>query len=228
MQLKLANKKTETGDINSFFFEPETRIEWVAGQFLVYRLDHKNPDIRGKQRFFIISSAPFEKHIMLTTHIYDESSSSFKKALVQMKIGSEIEAKGPDGDFILEDLNKQYVFIAGGIGITPFRAIILDLVHKNQPLNITLLYANKTEEFPFKEELENLSSKHSTFNIHYIVSPKHIDQTYIEQNVKDIQNKIFYVSGPEPMVESLSEMLKRMGIKEENIKQDFFPGYDTI
>ncbi|HKC15036.1 MAG TPA: FAD-dependent oxidoreductase [Patescibacteria group bacterium] len=228
MKLKLVDKEIQTGDVKSFVFEPDIPVEWAAGQFMVYRLDHENPDIRGKQRFFTISSAPFEKHIVITTHIQKDKSSTFKKSLDSLKIGDFIEAKGPDGDFILEDPNKNYVFIAGGIGITPFHSIIADLAHKSLPINITLFYANKTEEFPFKEEFEKIREQNTSFKVHYVVSPKHIDENLIKENVADLQKKIFYVSGPEKMVEDLTEMIKGIGIKEENIKQDFFPGYDPI
>ena len=66
MKLKLVDKKNETSNVKSFVFEPEIPVEWSAGQFMVYRLDHENPDIRGKQRFFTISSPPFEKNITIT------------------------------------------------------------------------------------------------------------------------------------------------------------------
>lgn len=229
MKLKLIDKINETFDVKSYVFSAQGGpIDWKAGQFLIYSLPHKNPDVRGIQRFFTISSASFEKNIMLTTHIYSEYSSTFKKALDKLKIGDLIEAKGPDGDFILSNTNERYVFIAGGIGITPFHSIITGLNHNNLPINVTLLYANKTEEFPFKKEFEQIAAENPTFKIHYVVSPNHIDENLIKEKVDDFQNKIFYVSGPEKMVEDFTEMLKGMGISEDRIKQDFFPGYDSI
>lgn len=228
MLLKLIDRKQEASNVFSFYFEPQEKILWAAGQFLVYKLKHKYPDLRGIQRFFTISSAPFENHIAITMHFNKDNPSTFKKSLNDMKIGDKIEAKGPDGDFVINRPEKEYVFIAGGIGITPFRSIILDLVQKNQPLNITLLYANKTDEFPFKEELEKISSKNPSFKIYYVISPRHIDKELIKEKIEDIQSKIFYVSGPEKMVEDLGEMLKEIGIKKENIMQDYFSGYEYI
>lgn len=228
MKLKFIEKKKEAGDAVSHIFEPLEPMDWTAGQFLIYFLPHESPDIRGKQRFFTISSAPFEKHVMLTTRIFSENRSSFKQALEKLNPGDLVEVKGPDGDFVLTEPNTQYVFIAGGIGITPFRSILKQLDHEDKDFTVELLYANKTDEFVFKEELEELKTKHPNFEIRYIISPQHIDEKYIEQNVNDYKNKMFYVSGPEPMVESLYEMLKGMGIKEENIKTDYFPGYEAI
>ena len=120
MKLKLIEKRNETKDIITFIFEPEKKFKWRAGQYLILSTDHKNPDNRGKMRFFTISSAPFENNPSITTRINKINSSSFKKALTALKIGSVINAKGPDGDFVIKNINKKYIFIAKGVGITPF------------------------------------------------------------------------------------------------------------
>lgn len=228
MKLKLIYKKNETFDIKSYIFSAQGGLKWKAGQFLIYSLPHENPDIRGIQRFFTISSAPFEKYVMLTTRIFPQNSSSFKKVLEKLKEGDLVDAKGPGGDFVVSEPDKNFVFIAGGIGIAPFKAILNDLNHISSPINVELLYANSNNEFAFKDELEKIASVHPSFKIHYVISPQHIDEQMIEQKVKGFKNKIFYVSGPEKMVEDFTEMLKGMGIKEKNIKQDFFPGYEPI
>lgn len=228
MKLKLIDKRQENGDVKSFVFEPQETLSWKAGQFLIYFLPQEKPDIRGKQRFFTISSAPPEGHVMLSTRIKPGNLSTFKKTLDKLKIGETVEVKGPDGDFTVNDSNKKYVFIAGGIGVTPFRSIIVDLYSKKEPLNITLLYANSDDQFSFKDELEQISSKNSNFKIYYIISPKHIDEEVIKEAVPNLDEPIFYVSGPEPMVETLSGMLIKMGIPEDRLKQDFFPGYEAF
>ena len=232
MKLKFIEEKKEAGDAVSFIFGAIEPFSWKAGQFLVYFLPHEGEDIRGKQRFFTISSSPFEKHVMLTTRIFSDppagGPSSFKKALMNLKSGDEVEAKGPDGDFVFVEPKREHVFIAGGIGITPFRSIIGQLDFEKKPINVILLYANHTEDFFFKLYLEEIASRNPNFKIHYIVSPKHIDEEIIKEFVPNLNEPIFYVSGPEPMVETFDKMLKGMKIKEENIKTDYFPGYDPI
>lgn len=228
MKLKFTDRKKEAGDAVSHIFEPVEPMSWTAGQFLIYFLPHEKEDVRGKQRFFTISSAPFENHVMLTTRIFAQNVSTFKQTLEKLKPGDLVDVKGPDGDFTLTEPDKDYVFIAGGIGITPFRSILKQLGHEGKNFNVELLYANKTDEFVFKEELEKIAGEHPSFKIKYIISPQHVDEDYIKQNVQDYKNKTFYVSGPEAMVESLFEMLKGMGIAEENIKTDYFPGYEVF
>lgn len=225
MKLKLINRVKLISDVESFIFESESPISWQAGQFLHYTLHHEPTDERGSDRWFTISSAPFEGNPTITTR-FSEKSSSFKTALQNLKIGDELEAEGPEGDFTVEDPNQTMVFIAGGIGITPFHSILKQLDHDEKALNIQLIYGNKSEDhIPFKSELEDLKEKHSEFKINYVIDPKHIDQSTIQSLVFNLQLPIFYVSGPEPMVEALGETLKGMGIPESKIKQDFFPNY---
>jgi ferredoxin-NADP reductase len=225
MKFTLSAIKQEANDTFSFVFAPEQPLQWKAGQLLRYVLNHANPDDRGVERFFSIASAPHEKHVMVTTR-FAPKSSSFKKALRKLRPGDAIEAHDLEGDFVVDDAEKTFVFIAGGIGITPFRAILLDLDHNKKPLNVQLLYANRDNDFPYRKELEALRTRHPEFRIDYVVSPNRIDEKSISQLVPDIEEPMLYVSGPEPMVESMDEILKEIGVPEERIKNDFFPGYE--
>jgi ferredoxin-NADP reductase len=225
MKFTLSATKQEANDTFSFVFAPEQPLQWKAGQLLRYVLNHPNPDDRGVERFFSIASAPHEKHVMLTTR-FASKSSSFKKALKKFRPGEVIEAHDLEGDFVVDHRKKTFVFIAGGIGITPFRAILLDLEHNKKPMNGQLLYANRDNDFPYRKELEALRRRHPEFRMDYVVSPNRIDKKSIPQLVPDIEKPMFYVSGPEPMVESMDEILKKIGVPEERIKNDFFPGYE--
>jgi|SRR5690606_38810900 len=228
MRLTLIEKKNITSDIESFVFNPDVELTWEAGQFLHYFLPHENPDDRKEDRYFTISSAPFEKSVVITTRLFDDGS-SFKKALNNLNIGDSIEATGPEGDFVIRDPNKHYIFIAGGIGITPFRSILKELDHNEISLNIDLLYANRNEEYPFDEEFKDLQDKHSQFKVHKFTSPRRIEEQDIRTVASsDINKSVYYVSGPKPMVQHYEAMLKDMGISEENIVTDFFPGYSEI
>lgn len=226
MKLKLTGKRHETPDVESLIFQPDEPISWQAGQFLHYTLHHEPTDERGSDRWFTISSSPNEDFIMISTRFTTKNSSSFKSKLQRMRTGDEIEAEGPEGDFVVDNIEQPKVFIAGGIGITPYRSILLDLDHNSKPLNITLLYANRAKDnVPFKKELDSLSQKHPEFKIHYIYTPQRVDKETIKKYVPNLNKPLFYVSGPEPMVEAMGETLKKMDIPESHIKQDFFPGY---
>lgn len=226
MLLTLIDKSQESTDCFSFIFKPEQPFIWQSGQYLRYYIDNPNPDQRGTGRFFTIASAPYEGVVMLTTRFANEDGSSFKKDLNSLSIGTQIEVTGPHGQFVVDDPNKNYVFIAGGIGITPFRSILLNLDHQGDKLNIILLYANRNNEIVYKEELDYLSQKHPEFKIYYIIDPNKINEELIKQKIKNIQKQNYYISGPKPMVEAIDQMLENLGIGPEKIKNDFFPGYN--
>lgn len=225
MKLKLTEKRQDVGDTTIFIFTPSEPLSFKAGQFLHYVLHHEPTDDRGSDRWFTNSAAPFENQIRITARFSGEKSSSFKKKLFSLKEGKNIEISLVDGDFTVEDPNQEMVFIAGGIGITPFRSILMQLDHDKQPINVTLLYANRDQNIVYKEDLENVAKNNPGLKIHYVFSPEHIDEQKIREFVPDLTKPVFYVSGPEPMVDAMGETLKKMGVVEDHIKQDWFPGY---
>jgi ferredoxin-NADP reductase len=225
MKLKLIEKRQEAGDAVTFIFEPQESLSWIPGQFFHYVLHHEPTDERGSDRWFTNAASPFEENVRITTRINEEKGSSFKKKLGSLKEGKNIEISDISGDFILEDPSGNYVFIAGGIGITPFRSILKQLDHEGKPINLVLLYSNKDQNIVYKEELEEIASRNPGFKIHYIISPEHIDEDKIRELVPELDNQTFYISGPDPMVDAISEIVKKMGVAEELVKGDWFPGY---
>jgi ferredoxin-NADP reductase len=225
MKLKLTARKVESPGVESFIFKPEKPLAWKAGQFLHYVLNHAGTDDRGSDRWFTIASAPFEKNVMLTTRFAAKESSTFKKTLKTLKRGDSIEISDLDGDFIATDPKQHYVFIAGGIGITPFRSILKQAEHEGKALRVTLIYANRKEVAAYKKELDVMTRRNPDLAICYLFHPNHIDKTAITELVPDLKKPVFYVSGPEPMVESVGKMLQQMGVPKIRIKQDWFPGY---
>lgn len=225
MRLKLIKRKTEVPGVESFIFAPAEPLSWRAGQFLHYVLHHRPTDERGSDRWFTVASAPFESEVMITTRFTNEKSSTFKQTLGALHIGESIEISDIDGDFVVDDPSAELVFIAGGIGITPFHSILKEADHAGSKLRVTLIYANRNNDIVFKDELEKFAKNNPGLAIHYIVAPERVDENMLKKLVPNLQTPIFYVSGPEPMVKSLSAVLEGMGVAKEKIKQDDFPGY---
>jgi ferredoxin-NADP reductase len=103
--------------------------------------------------------------------------------------------------------------------------MLKESVHAGKPLRVTLLYANRDKVAAYKEELDAMAQRNPNFKIHYLFSPQRVDKETIKELVPDLKTPLFYVSGPEPMVESVGKMLEQMGIPKKRIKQDWFPGY---
>jgi ferredoxin-NADP reductase len=226
MQVELIKRIKETENSFSFIFKPEKELHWQAGQFIFFQIPHDNPDSRGIKRHFTIASAPYEKFIMITAKFDFKKGSSFKKALFNLKPGNRIEAFGIRGNLVIKDINSKFVFIAGGIGITPYRAILLDLVHKNASPDITMLYGNKNKDIIFKDVLDRLGSGHDWLEINYIIEPQLIDSDVIKRNVSNVYNSIYYISGPHKMVKIIEGILLEMKVDKENMVVDYFSGYD--
>lgn len=227
MKLRLIKKEQEVAGVYSFYFQPEQELIWKAGQFLRYTLPDEKTDNRGINRFFTIASAPVEKIVRVTTRIAQKKGSSFKNKFNQLEIGAEIEANGPSGEFIIEELDKEYLFIAGGIGITPFRSIIKELSTQGKLPRIELLYANRDTNIVYKAELDEIASNNPQLKIIYIIDPNKIDAITIKEHIANIDRKMIYISGPEPMVEGIEQILQPLGVDKENIKTDYFPGYTS-
>ena len=225
MKLKLTDRKTESPGVESFIFKPQEPLQWKAGQYLHYVLNHAPTDDRGSDRWFTIASAPFEEHVMLTTRFAAERGSTFKKALQALKPGDAIEVSDLDGDFVVDDPKQPCVFLAGGIGITPFHSILKQMEHDGQPLRVTLLYSNRETVAAYKDEFDAMTKRNPNLKVHYLSHPQRIDRDTIQKLVPDLKQPFFYVSGPEPMTESLGKLLLEMGVPKSRIKQDWFPGY---
>ncbi|MBC8065545.1 MAG: FAD-dependent oxidoreductase [Chlorobia bacterium] len=172
------------------------------------------------QGWFTIASAPHEGTIHISTRV---SQSAFKQALNAMRPGDEIQSHSLEGDFTWEEISVvPVVVVAGGIGITPYRSILLSRDVTGEPLNATLLYFNRTDEVPFRRELESLAAKHPEFALKVVVGEQ-VSADSIRRLAPQSSGQIVFISGPEPMVEAIGSDLKDRGVE---VKQDWFPGYD--
>lgn len=222
--VKLKQKIPLGADMFDFVFEGS--LPYLAGQYMEWTLGHKNPDSRGSRRYFTLASAPTEGDLRIGVKFYPNSS-SFKKSLAGMNPGDNLMAGYLAGEFNLpKDPNKKLTFIAGGIGITPFRSIIKYLIDTNQKRDIVLLYSVKTaQEIVYRDIFE--SAKNLGVKIVYVTTDSmgFIDQNMIAREVPDIKERYFYISGPHSMVDAFEKTLREMGIPSGQIKIDFFPGY---
>ncbi len=217
--LKLISSRKEAGNIRTFIFETGGLV-WIAGQSQACVLPRAGVTKEENQRWFTIASAPSEGTINISTRI---SKSKFKQALNALKLGDEMQVYGLSGDFIWEEKeSERVVLVAGGIGVTPFRSILLERKAVGKPLNATLLYFNRTSEIPFENEFRLLEQDHPEFVLNSIVGEP-ISAEKILELAPQSKNQIVYLSGPEPMVESIGANLRELGV---SIKQDWFPGYD--
>lgn len=241
-QVKLTLKKRQefAPNIVGFWFQPASAINFIPGQFLQWTVYHPKADSRGIRRYFSIASSPTEPELLITAKFPAEPS-SFKKALLNLKPGEEIPVTGLEGEFMLpKEQTKKLLFIAGGIGITPFRSMIKYLQDQNMDRDIVLIYsASSEEEFVFGDIWQQFQKNSALKTVRTISDLKKVPQNWqgetgiinaemIQKVAPDWQQRLFYVSGPDPMVRTMENTLLQMGVDRRNIQKDYFPGYEEL
>jgi ferredoxin-NADP reductase len=222
--LKLIEKEHLVDNVWAFRFEIIPPFTWTAGQFIYVELPQANPDQEGTKRWFTVSAAPYQGIVQITTRI---TETTFKQALSKIEIGgTDLQLiDKPDGDFVWEETDLPRIFVAGGIGITPFYSIIKQRVHDGLPINVTLVYGARNEDsVPFKDEFNDWSENDPNFNITYVTGEP-LTAEKLATIKPDLNTSLVYLSGPEPMIEALGDQLKAAGLPEKQLKQDFFPNY---
>ncbi len=209
-------------EIRTFFFKPEKKPRQIAGQYIELTIPHDKMDDRGDKRWFTLSSSPTDELLSITTRL-NPKGSSFKKALQNLKPGTELHMASPMGDFVLpKDASIPLLFVAGGIGSTPYHSIIKFIQDNGEKRDIELLYAASDDEHvAFRDTFEKLGDKFKTIIGTRLTADK------ILENIKKPNTHVF-LSGPEPMVEALEKDLKTKGLNENHFHGDFFPGYTGI
>lgn len=220
MRAIFIDKHHEAGNAWTFRFKPEEEVTWVAGQYQRWELPVE-AEKHDKEHWFTISSAPYEGVFAVTTRL---SGSAFKNALDALKPGDAITVDTLEGDFVWAEDDMPKVYVAGGIGITPLHSMLKQRAHDGLPLDIHVLYANRDEGFVFRGEFEALEREHPELTVSYAVG--NLTAEVILNDIPDLTGKLVYLSGPEAMVETLGAELKKHGLPEAQLKQDWFPGYD--
>ncbi|HUA13441.1 MAG TPA: FAD-dependent oxidoreductase [Candidatus Sulfotelmatobacter sp.] len=233
MRLTFSHSQAEASNIKTFFFEPEQEIDYTAGQYIELTIKHPRPDERGIKHWFTLSSSPTDALVSITTK-FSEPSSTFKKALANLSRGDKVDFNGPFGDFVLPKLiQTPLVFVAGGIGITPFHSILSWLIANHEQRPIKLIYGVKNEDEiifldVFKRADQPVSIVVENPSDSWGGEMGKLNADLILGIGQPTEDSLVYVSGPEPMVEALEKELIKKGIKKSQLVLDFFPNYTSI
>lgn len=269
--LTLQKKVKLSSTMYHFYFSKPPHFNFEAGQYMEWTLpletsiqSDKNqfPDSRGNRRFFTIASAPSEATLQLGVKILEtkDNPSFFKQALAALKPGDSIVASQLGGDFTVPKNISHYshiVFIAGGIGITPFRSMIEELgtankISANSSIpNITLFYCSSyQDEFIYQDTFENKKSSSFLKPVYVLTRPENVtkdwelkqaqsnicksgpayeagrlNQAKLKKYVPQPEACLYYLSGPNVMVEAYKSVLLQMNVPHTAIKTDYFPGF---
>jgi glycine betaine catabolism B len=225
--LKLDKIIQQTPDTLDFVFKSDKEIDFKPGQYMEITLDHEKQDSRGIRRYLTIASSPTEKDFRLGVKFYAKPS-SFKRNMVKIKQDQQIVASQLAGDFTLpKNMDKKLVFIAGGIGITPFRSMIKYLLDKNEKRSIALFYLiKKPDDIAYKDIFDEAGRQLGIKTEYSVVGiPDASYYRVLAEKIPDYKERIFYISGPNAMVTAFETNLMKIGVKKNHIKTDYFPGF---
>lgn len=228
----LAGKEEVARGTTAFRLKKPAGFTHRAGQAVYVTLPgQKDIDSKGRIRTFSLASAPQEPDLVIATRM---TETAFKSCLADLPVGSPVQIEGPYGDLTLDGESTPVVFLAGGIGITPFRSMILDAIGTGLKRDITLFYSNRSaEDAAFLSELEQLALDNARFKMVATMTDAtdwkgergYISREMIERNAGAIDKPVFYLAGPPAMVAAMETMLTTAGVKQASIRSEMFAGY---
>ncbi|OIP77509.1 MAG: hypothetical protein AUK16_01770 [Parcubacteria group bacterium CG2_30_44_11] len=232
LRLTFKNKREVGKDTVEYIFATESVQQHKPGQYLEWTLPHSKPDKRGIRRYFTITSAPGRSEVSLAVR-HSVKPSTWKQTLSSLSPGAFLYATQRAGDFTLRPNAKHHVWIAGGIGVTPFVSMLRQAEAIQQPIQATLFYCNKTEaDIAFKELCDRADAVGVTV-IHILQKPDaplsihevgYITADMVKKYVPEWQHATFYISGPPSLVGAYKKLVRKMGVSARRIVIDYFPG----
>ena len=209
----------ETHEATSIYISGKNMEQFhiQPGQFMLFRfLRH---GWWWQQHPFSLSMAPNGKEIRITPKVLGD----FTKEIQHITPGTKVYIDGPYGVFTdYPESAEKMLLIAGGIGITPVRALIERFMKRGK--DVVLLYGNKkTEDIVFKHELEEFRKK--GLRVTYIISDEpsftgekgYIDAEKIGRLVSDFKEREVFLCGPPAMMDSVLVSLEKLGISKNSI-----------
>jgi len=212
----------------AFHFAKPPGFRHEAGQNALFRIAGVE-----ESRTFSIASAPHEPQLTIATRMRD---SAFKRKLRSAEPGLEVEIDGPAGVMVLhEDVARPAVFLAGGIGITPFISMARDAAQRRLPHLIVLFYANRRpQDGAYLDELRALERRNPSYRMVATLSDPpagwkgetgFIDKAMLARHLADPLKPVYYFAGPPAMAMAMQSMLGELGVAEADMRSEEFYGY---
>ncbi len=196
-------------------------LTWRAGEHGIFKLIEQ-PVTGKKWRPFSVASIPEEGYMLIGIKLRD-TISSYKKALINMKTGDKVRITGPFGWFTLQDEISPIVLIAGGIGVTPIRALLKD-VEKENKREVEVIYTSSDFHL-FENDIKTIQEKDAKINLYMLNNKEETQQEIQKAASKYGNNAYYYISGSQKVIKSVKRLLKSQSIKSKRMINDPFFGY---
>jgi ferredoxin-NADP reductase len=221
----------------AFRFARPASFSYEAGQHVTLNLVNlSKTDVAGGSRVFTLASAPHEAELTVATRMRD---TAFKRALKELPIGAKVSLTGPRGNMTLHaDPSRPAIFLAGGIGITPFLSMARQAAHAKLPHQIILFYSNRRpQDAAYLSELRQIAKTNSNFKLIATMTAAQdtqqswngetsvINEDLLRHHVPDLKTPIYYCAGPGQMVGAMQDLLRKIGVARSDMRFEQFLGY---
>jgi ferredoxin-NADP reductase len=215
-------------------FAVEDYPDYRPGAYFWVELpDRGHDDEKGLRRHISLVTSPTEHGVVgLATRLRD---TAFKRTLAELEVGDEVQVEEPKGSFLLpEETDVEYVFVAGGIGITVFRSMLRYIADSGEPYRVTLVYSNRDRSStPFLDELAELEQRIPRLRVVLTMTDdeawegerRRVDPAMLADVLGGLDGRTFLVAGPPAMAEGVADSLREAGVPEERVRADRFSGY---
>lgn len=227
IEYKVVENKQTTPDVWSISVKPvEGSVpQFKPGQFFMFYL-LKDGKLAPKP--YSIASSPTSDFLQVTYKL----AGFFTHELIKLKVGDKVQISGPFGVFVFDEAKPESVFIAGGVGLTPFMSMIRFANEKKLSNKQTLLFSNKTKaDIIFEEELDTIAEANEHFTVVNTLTREEgpwsgekgrIDKAFIEKHLPNYLEQYFYLCGATPMVKAISDLLNEMKVPIHQVKMEKF------
>lgn len=235
--VKLERSEEIADGTMAFHFRKPDKFSFKPGQAIdLVLVDPQSPDVEIGRHTFSLVSAPFQEELIVATRMRD---SAYKRTLRVLPVGATARIEGPSGSLTLhDDRTRPAVFVAGGIGITPFMSILRQAAKDQLPGRLVLLYSNRRpEDAAFLEELQQLEKQNNKFALVATMTQMRrsdrpwdgpvgmVDETLLARVAAGLAAPIYYLVGPPSMAEAMRETLGELGVNDDDIRSEEFYGY---
>jgi glycine betaine catabolism B len=207
--MRFLSSESIGGEVTSFSFRPRRRLDFRAGQHGLLIVP------KGGSKPFSIASSPTDKTITIATRL--ASASKFKRALAALEPGDRVRFFAPLMNFTTEATGREMVFLAQGVGITPIRSMLLDIVERDLGKQTTLVHVGR--DHAFRIETDRLATRAE----YPLTSDSFREQ--VLTTVEDCRDATFMISGAPAFVASTAAFLRDQAVPGSQIKSDSMTGY---
>ncbi|HCM67435.1 MAG TPA: oxidoreductase [Candidatus Kerfeldbacteria bacterium] len=237
--LILKEKREIAHNTMEFVFEKPAGFDYKPGQFMTLIYENQpHQDKKGNRRAMSFASSPTENVLSFGMRM---SMSAYKRSLMDAEMGVKLSGIGPAGRFLLpDDPSVELVFLAGGIGITPFRSMVKYLTDKKTPTKMTLIYSNNClRDTSYLSEFTEWEKQNPKFKfVPTMTDPDQVEKEWIgrcgliteellREAIDNVVKPTYMIVGPPGMVEVMIRLLESLEVPETQIKIEKFTGYDA-